>query len=168
MTLSRRFVLLGSACGFAVGALAATSRMAIAGLSAGADADSKALLQRMIRVMYPHDSFPDAPYARTAEAVIGAANKSVAQTLMFNRGMAELKGAGFAKMDGAAALAHLTMIQGSDFFQLVRGTTILTLYNDPEVWDLLGYEGASYDKGGYIDRGFNDLDWLPEPRVTEL
>jgi hypothetical protein len=25
-----------------------------------------------------------------------------------------------------------------------------------------GYEGASADKGGYIDRGFNDIDWLPK------
>jgi hypothetical protein len=35
------------------------------------------------------------------------------------------------------------------------------------VWDLLGYEGPSFDKGGYLHRGFNDLDWLPEPRITE-
>ena len=32
---------------------------------------------------------------------------------------------------------------------------------------VLGYEGASFDKGGYINRGFNDLDWLPEPRIEE-
>ena len=44
---------------------------------------------------------------------------------------------------------------------------MVTLYNDKEVWDILGYEGASYDKGGYINRGFNDLDWLPEPRIEE-
>ena len=35
------------------------------------------------------------------------------------------------------------------------------------MWDLLGYEGYSSDKGGYINRGFNDLDWLPEPRIQE-
>jgi hypothetical protein len=33
---------------------------------------------------------------------------------------------------------------------------------------LLGYEGPSFDKGGYLNRGFNDLDWLPDPRITEL
>ena len=44
---------------------------------------------------------------------------------------------------------------------------MVTLYNDKEVWDVLGYEGASFDKGGYVNRGFNDLDWLPEPRIEE-
>lgn len=44
----------------------------------------------------------------------------------------------------------------------------MTLYDDAEAWDALGYEGESFDKGGYIHRGFNDLDWLPEPRIEEL
>jgi hypothetical protein len=38
---------------------------------------------------------------------------------------------------------------------------MLTLYNNPDVWPKFGYEGASADKGGYINRGFNDIDWLP-------
>ena len=52
-------------------------------------------------------------------------------------------------------------------FQHVRSTSVVTLYNDQEVWGLLGYEGSSFEKGGYINRGFNDLDWLPEPRIEE-
>jgi hypothetical protein len=43
----------------------------------------------------------------------------------------------------------------------------VALYDDAEVWDLLGYEGASFDKGGYLHRGFDDLDWLPRARVEE-
>ncbi len=53
----------------------------------------------------------------------------------------------------------------TDFFGFIRRTTVLNLYNNADVWDVLGYEGASFDKGGYINRGFNDLDWLPEPRI---
>ena len=49
----------------------------------------------------------------------------------------------------------------------VRGVAVVSLYNDPETWALLGYEGSSYEHGGYIDRGFDDLDWLPNPRITE-
>ena len=55
----------------------------------------------------------------------------------------------------------------SSFFSSVHGTGLVALYNNHDVWELLGYEGPSYDKGGYIDRGFNDLDWLPEPRIEE-
>ena len=44
---------------------------------------------------------------------------------------------------------------------------MVSLYNDSEVWDLLGWEGESFSKGGYLTRGFDDLDWLPTPRVEE-
>jgi len=37
------------------------------------------------------------------------------------------------------------------------------LYDDVEVWQAFGYEGASAHLGGYVNRGFNDLDWLPDP-----
>jgi hypothetical protein len=49
----------------------------------------------------------------------------------------------------------------------VRANVITTLYDDREVWKLLGYEVDSFAKGGWIDRGFDDLDWLPAPRVEE-
>jgi hypothetical protein len=44
----------------------------------------------------------------------------------------------------------------------------VALYDSAEVWDLLGYEGPSFDKGGYLHRGFDDLDWLPRARVEEF
>ena len=28
------------------------------------------------------------------------------------------------------------------------------------LWPLFGYEGESYSKGGYLEHGFNDIDWL--------
>jgi len=46
------------------------------------------------------------------------------------------------------------------FFQTVRGGLVVSLYNQKEVWPLFGYEGESYSKGGYIDRGFDDIAWL--------
>ena len=45
----------------------------------------------------------------------------------------------------------------------MHATTVVALYDDHEVWDLLGYEGSSFEKGGYLHRGFDDLDWLPRP-----
>ena len=50
----------------------------------------------------------------------------------------------------------------------MRGSAVVALYNDQETWETLGYEGASFDQGGYVNRGFNDLDWLPDPRITEF
>ena len=45
----------------------------------------------------------------------------------------------------------------------MRSTAVVEIYSDPQTWKLLGYEGPSFAQGGYIDRGFNDLDWLPDP-----
>jgi len=80
------------------------------------------------------------------------------------KGLAELDSAGpFAELDERAALQTIELIDGTRFFQEVRGRTIVALYSDPEVWELIGYEGPSFDKGGYLHRGFDDLDWLPDP-----
>lgn len=167
MNVSRRFMLMGTASA-AIIAGAHSITPAQAANTVGSDADSKALLLRMVQVMYPHEKFGDAPYQRTCEAIVGAANKTIGQALMFADGLQDLKTAGFSGMDDAGALDHLKSIETTPFFQLVRGTVVTSLYNDHEVWKILGYEGPSFDQGGYINRGFNDLDWLPDPRVAEL
>ena len=82
-------------------------------------------------------------------------------------GIDKLKADSFNTMNIDKATDYLTDMGRTEFFEHVRGTTTVTLYNDKETWKLLGYEGYSSDKGGYINRGFNDLDWLPEPRIEE-
>ena len=60
----------------------------------------------------------------------------------------------------ADRVAILVEIQDDAFFQTIRGGLVTGIYGNPEVWPLFGYEGPSADKGGYIDRGFDDIDWL--------
>jgi hypothetical protein len=48
----------------------------------------------------------------------------------------------------------------SPLFSKLRGDLVTGLYNNQEVWPKFGYEGASADKGGYIKRGFDDINWL--------
>ena len=69
----------------------------------------------------------------------------------------------FAELSADLQLEVLEGIEGTDFFELVRSTAVVEVYADERTWQLVGYEGPSFDKGGYIDRGFNDLDWLPDP-----
>lgn len=132
---------------------------------AALSAEQAATLVRLLRVAYPHPSFPDAPYQRTAKRVQDAdADHLVAA------GLAELDdiaGGDFGALSDAEATVAVERIADSAFFALVHSTTVVALYDDREVWDLLGYEGSSYDKGGYLNRGFDDLDWLPAARITE-
>lgn len=136
---------------------------------AGAAIDQRTLTV-MVRAMFPHARFPDGPYERTAAAIVEAAQNDVRMRAQLEQGMRELDAAGsapFAGLAPEAALEVLRGMSGTAFFEAVRSKTILTLYNDPEVWSILGYEGPSFEQGGYLHRGFDDLDWLPDPRVEE-
>jgi hypothetical protein len=122
-------------------------------------------LTAMIRRMFPHDGWPDGPFQRAATAIQEAAGSDARNQAQLTAGLAELQARGFAQMDAEAALAHLKASSGSSFFGFVRANVITTLYDDREVWALLGYENDSFAKGGWIERGFADLDWLPDPRI---
>lgn len=132
--------------------------------------DARATLVHALRVAFPHDSFPDGPYERTADAVIAAAGSSTWSRMSLVQGLSSLDalaGGSFAELsekDGTRILLH---IQDTEFFNLLRRTAVVALYDDHEVWELLGYEGPSFDQGGYLHRGFDDLDWLPDVRIEE-
>jgi len=51
-------------------------------------------------------------------------------------------------------------MEDSAFSQKVRSTLVTGIYNNRDVWLELGYEGPSAEKGGYITRGFDDINWL--------
>jgi hypothetical protein len=118
------------------------------------------------RTIYPHDTWPDDVYARVGEklAVMAREDPGIARTI--EDGVSALNGGRpFADLSADGQLEALTGIEGSDFFELVRSTAVVEVYSDQRTWQLVGYEGPSFDKGGYIDRGFNDLDWLPDPEA---
>jgi hypothetical protein len=115
---------------------------------------------RVARVMFPHDMLPDIAYAKVVTAL-----EPEAETI--EQGVAALdEGTPFLELDEAAQLARLTETEGSDYFELVRSTAVVELYDNPLVWKAFGYEGPSVHLGGYINRGFDDLDWLPDPPIA--
>jgi hypothetical protein len=127
-------------------------------------------LTDMVRAMFPHPSFPDGPYERCAESILAAAQDDVRFRTQLEQGLRDLDvagGAPFAELDDAKRLELLRSMSATEFFEGVRSRVITSLYDDREVWELLGYEGPAYDKGGYVDRGFDDLDWLPAARIEE-
>jgi hypothetical protein len=136
----------------------------------GGVSTERATLLRMVRVMFPHPDFPDGPYERTVDAILAAGVEDARTGAQLQQGLRELDGLAdrpFTELDDARALELLRSISATTFFEAVRSRVILTLYDDREVHRLLGYEGASFDQGGYLHRGFADLDWLPDPRIEE-
>ena len=60
-----------------------------------------------------------------------------------------------------AQIEALALIEGEPFFATVQTAVREQLYERPEVWQLIGYGGPSVGQGGYVTRGFDDIDWLP-------
>ena len=117
--------------------------------------------------MYPHDALPDDVYARVADKLAEAAREDSGTARMIEDGVSALNGGRpFAELSADERLQMLKGIEGSEFFELVRATAVTEVYSDQRTWKLVGYEGSSFDKGGYINRGFNDLDWLPGPETA--
>ena len=130
--------------------------------------ETMATLIQMARDVYPHDSFGDHLYAAAVKGHDETAAKDAEFKSLIENGVATLNEK--AKEDGAESYiasgweadrtAILKSIESDPFFQTIRGGLVVGLYNQPEVWAHLGYEGSSFEKGGYINRGFDDIDWL--------
>ena len=125
-------------------------------------------LFKVVRTTFPHSTFPDGPYERATAAVVETANGDPRFLALLLQGLADVDGQRdrpFADLDDETAAAVLRGADGTPFLDGIVDSVVVTLYSDPEVWDLLGYEGASFDRGGYLNRGFDDLDWLPDPQI---
>lgn len=126
-----------------------------------------ATLTKMARDVYPHDAIPDVFYqnaiASIDKDVEASTNKNLLKTGIADLDAEAMKSKGKKYLDlteEADRVDVLKAIESSEFFGKVRSSMVTAFYNQPDLWPKLGYEGASFDKGGYIERGFNDIDWL--------
>ena len=88
-----------------------------------------------------------------------AADERVRATL--KAGLAQL-GEDFAARAEPARVDALRAVEHSEFFGFVRAKTLGTLYASPIAYAHFGYEGEAFSKGGYLTRGFDELNWLPD------
>ncbi|MFN4204844.1 MAG: twin-arginine translocation signal domain-containing protein [Agrobacterium albertimagni] len=127
--------------------------------------DTLATLIKMARDIYPHDQLADRFYATAVKGQDTMAAKDEKHKALIEEGIADLDsraGAGGYRGLGWEddRVAILRDIETTPFFQAVRGDLVVSLYNQKEIWPIFGYEGESYSKGGYIERGFDDITWL--------
>ena len=66
------------------------------------------------------------------------------------------------KLNGKLIGFFVGSIEDSAFFQRVRSSLVTGIYNNPDIWPIFGFEGESASQGGYINRGFDDIDWLDQ------
>ncbi len=165
LPLARREFLKGS--GILMGSIATGSVLAALAPSPVWAVELKTLsksegqtLMAMGRVLYPHKKLPDAVYALLAKDLDGKADAALSTGI---KALDTAAGGSFVKATAAKKLQVVKAIEGTPFFNTVRGQCITSLYDNDMAYAVFGYPGASWEKGGYITRGFQDLTWLPAP-----
>lgn len=174
LPLTRRSLLRGS--GLLLGTLTAGSTLALLAPSRAWAVELKTLtsaegdtLMKLGRVLFPHAKLPDAVYALLAKDLDAGATSDGKTTTLLREGIAGLDkraGGNFGKATPAKQLAAVKAIEGTPFFAAVRGKCVTSLYDNDMAFAALGYPGSSWEKGGYITRGFQDLKWLPAPSAS--
>lgn len=133
--------------------------------TAGGQIDSTAPAVRAARLLYPHDAIGDDVYAEVLDAALAATASDGSLAAALDAAQAALDGqqpTPFVERDEAAQIASLEAIRNEPFFAALQGAVRSRLYNHEAVWALIGYEGPSFARGGYLNRGAGVIDWLPE------
>jgi hypothetical protein len=135
------------------------------GVEAGLGETHSVALLRMARLLYPHEALPDDVYAQVLRPLESRALDEPIFGATLRAGLDELDQVAGQEWRTASAMEQivtLERIEETPFFATVRDALRTRLYERPELWDLVGYEGPSAPYGGYLNRGFDDIDWLPE------
>jgi hypothetical protein len=171
---SRRIFLQGAASAVPVAAVAASTGLGIEDAwAADATTLTPATLKTLVKVardIYPHDFLVDTYYITAIKPWDGKAAKDPAIKAMLEDGVKRLDQdakdhhkLGYVEVSWEAdRVVLLQGIEQTDFFKKIRSDLVVSLYNQEELWPKFGYEGSSAEHGGYIKRGFNDIDWLPK------
>lgn len=135
-----------------------------------------ASLLRMIEDIYPHPDLLQrthyeaiaATVMQNAEADADAAKDLIDGLARIDAKARELFGTTYVEIEDADAREGLLRhFQNDGFFQGVRWTAYFGIYNNKDLWPLFGYEGSSVEYGGYIDRGFSDITFVPQGPTLE-
>ena len=173
--VNRRVFLRGAAAALPTAALLAAGATITAEAAWAAEAvtlkpASMATLVRMARDIYPHDRIPDVFYVNAIKPLDAKAGKSTDIHTLLEGGVTDLDAQARQKFNTAYIVIpeefdRVTLLHGIEhtpFFNRVRSDLVVSFYNQHDMWHRFGYEGSSAEYGGYINRGFGDVNWLPK------
>jgi hypothetical protein len=135
-----------------------TALAAVAGprtLAATPAPDPGSVLALAAHALFPHESVSMARYRTAAEGFVAG---NAAGALRLARA---LGGVGFLQLSPPQRDEVLRRQEASQDFLAFRWQVMVSLYSELAVTRDFGYEGPSLAQGGYLHRGFDDIDWLP-------
>ncbi len=167
-TARREFLLALGQLGFGVAALSLSplalgaSQVEAIGLT-HLDSEMTFVAVQVARLLFPHQSLEDEVYLQIARDI----DTDISRRPEVKTGMESLPKLLDQQCDGQwlempqpVQIEALRKLEETETFFYLRNRTIESLYRNPVVWKLVGYEGSSIEHGGYLNRGFDDIDWL--------
>ena len=172
--MSRRmFLMTTTMAGVTTNAIMGSASFAASGTLNEAQGAS---ILRMVQDIYPHPGLLElSHYQAIAATVAQGADDDADTAKTLTDGLAlldaksqELFDVPYSEIEDADAREGvLRHFQNEGFFQSVRWAAYFGIYNNKDVWPLFGYQGSSVEHGGYIDRGFSDITFVPEGPTLE-
>jgi hypothetical protein len=117
----------------------------------------------IFRTMFPHDTLPNEFYEHVVQKLDDKAAQDHDFSCFLSEGVEALNrqtGFMWTGLSGEAGLEALKRAEETPFFQRLQSDFVVYFYSNPAIWPCFGYEGPSNDQGGYLHRGFNDIDWI--------
>ncbi|MAY42794.1 MULTISPECIES: gluconate 2-dehydrogenase subunit 3 family protein [unclassified Neptuniibacter] len=127
-----------------------------------------ATLLKMARDIYPHDTLENKYYVKVMSPMSEAAEKDSDLFKLLAEGVESLDTISVEKFDlkyvdiksESDRVVVLKSLEASPFFQKIKGALMMGIYNNPELWPRFGFGGSAWEKGGYINRGYDKNDWI--------
>ena len=131
------------------------------------DVETRQAMAGAARRLFPHAAIDDSVYTEILDDALAATATDRSFAAVLNAAAAALnaqQAGDFANLAPAAQITALRGVENEPFFAEIQAAVRSRLYNHPAVWEMLGYEGPSFEQGGYLNRGAGVVDWLPENR----
>jgi hypothetical protein len=164
----RRFLARSTVAAVGAGALGSALLSPAAWAASAVGDHASATLLRMARDVFPHDKLEDKYYAQVMSPLAEQAAKDTGLQTLLKDGVATLdeqakKRFGKVYLEVATEADRVTILKALEdtaFFQKIKGDLMMGIYNNQELWPRFGYGGSAWEKGGYVNRGFDENDWI--------
>jgi hypothetical protein len=160
--LGRGTIVFGAISGLGISSFRAFADSAVSG------AFEKTITETLVQYAYfilPVLEPTHSRYRAVADKITGQAGQVPELASLLESGIAALNAADKVEWLGLPTQEKATIVNGlagTPFFGYLRWIASEIVMRDPALWETLGYQGSSIEHGGYLYRGFDDIDWLPQ------
>jgi hypothetical protein len=132
--------------------------------STQATTDTKGqVLAQLLYLLAPNVRFNAAMYQRQVNILLLRMSRDAGLNQILSQGIERLQASdpSFLSLPEDGQRDAMRKQAGTPFWAVMANPAV-GVYNNPEVWPMIGYEGPAFEKGGYLFRGVNDIAWLPK------